>query len=201
MRLGDTIATYDVALALRGESGKFEVTSPTGEIYHVICNPQQSITNLQSAGSASNPQPFLIRKVAEPVSRPPEKALSGQSETPAQSREGKAPFLITADDERCGSEGRNTSDGLPENVEPDLNTGDILRLGLCLESEATTQRPTAWVSVRRELQEGRGKVITNGCASFREFDAEVRRLQAQLDDIRYRARKKFYEAQVIAAGA
>ena len=35
MQLGEKIATYDVALALRGESGKFDVTSPTGEIYHV----------------------------------------------------------------------------------------------------------------------------------------------------------------------
>jgi hypothetical protein len=29
MKLNDSISTYDVAEALQGESGKFEVTSPT----------------------------------------------------------------------------------------------------------------------------------------------------------------------------
>jgi hypothetical protein len=51
------------------------------------------------------------------------------------------------------------------------------------------------------LQHDRGTRLTNACATFNEFDAEIRRLHAQLDDIRYRARKKFYQAQVIAAGA
>jgi len=30
MKLNDSITTYDVAEALQGESGKFEVTSPNG---------------------------------------------------------------------------------------------------------------------------------------------------------------------------
>lgn len=46
MQLGETIATYDVGLALRGESGKFEVTSPVGEIYQVTCKANHSISNL-----------------------------------------------------------------------------------------------------------------------------------------------------------
>jgi hypothetical protein len=46
MKLNDSISTYDVAEALQGESGKFEVTSPNGE---------------------RNLQPFLVRKVAQPV--------------------------------------------------------------------------------------------------------------------------------------
>jgi hypothetical protein len=73
MQLGEKIATYDVALALRGEGGKFDVTSPTGEIYHVTCKSGHSITNLQWSGDGANPQPFVIRKVAEPVSTAPEK--------------------------------------------------------------------------------------------------------------------------------
>jgi hypothetical protein len=31
MKLNDSISTYDVAEALPGETGKFEVTSPNGE--------------------------------------------------------------------------------------------------------------------------------------------------------------------------
>src|ERR1700733_2152593 len=46
MRTGETIATYDVGLALRGKSGQFEIISPTGEIYDVTCKPTHS-TNLE----------------------------------------------------------------------------------------------------------------------------------------------------------
>jgi hypothetical protein len=53
MRPGETIATYDVGLALRGKSGKFEVTSPTGEIYEVTCNPNHSISNLEWSSNAN----------------------------------------------------------------------------------------------------------------------------------------------------
>ena len=35
MKLNDSISTYDVAEALQGETGKFEVTSPNGERYFV----------------------------------------------------------------------------------------------------------------------------------------------------------------------
>ena len=78
MQLGETIATYDVALALRGESGKFEVTSPSGEIFHVTCKPDHSISSLQWSGNQAGPQPFLLRKVAEPVSQEPGKTAGGQ---------------------------------------------------------------------------------------------------------------------------
>jgi hypothetical protein len=36
---------------------------------------------------------------------------------------------------------------------------------------------------------------------FNELDAEIRRLHAELDEIRARAKKKFYRAQASAAGA
>jgi len=78
MQLGETIATYDLGLALRGENGKFEVTSPTAEIYFVTCKPNHSISNLEWAGSRTNPQPFLIRKIAETIS------LEARKETAAE---------------------------------------------------------------------------------------------------------------------
>jgi len=67
MKLNDTITTYDVAEALQGEHGEFEVTSPTGERYFVTAQPGQSITSLESAGTEPNNQPFVVRKVAQPV--------------------------------------------------------------------------------------------------------------------------------------
>jgi hypothetical protein len=67
MKLNDSISTYDVAEALQGEIGKFEVTSPNGERYFVTCQLGQSIVSLESAASEVNLQPFLVRKVAQPV--------------------------------------------------------------------------------------------------------------------------------------
>jgi hypothetical protein len=64
MKLNDSISTYDVAEALQGETGKFEVTSPNGERYFVTCQPGHSIVSLESAASEINLQPFLVRKVA-----------------------------------------------------------------------------------------------------------------------------------------
>jgi hypothetical protein len=67
MKLNDSISTYDVAEALQGETGKFEVTSPNGERYFVTCQPGHSIVSLEWAGSEPNLQPFLVRKVAQPA--------------------------------------------------------------------------------------------------------------------------------------
>jgi hypothetical protein len=67
MKLSETITAYDIAEALQGESGKFEVTSPNGERYFVTCQPGHSISNLEWAGNEPNVQPFTIRKVAQPV--------------------------------------------------------------------------------------------------------------------------------------
>jgi hypothetical protein len=67
MKLNDSITTYDIAEALQGETGKFEVTSPTGERYLVTAQPGQSIASLEWAGNEPNTQPFLVRKVAQPV--------------------------------------------------------------------------------------------------------------------------------------
>ena len=67
VKLNDSITTYDIAEALQGETGKFEVTSPTGERYFVTCQPGHSIANFEWAGSEPNLQPFLVRKVAQSV--------------------------------------------------------------------------------------------------------------------------------------
>jgi hypothetical protein len=198
MQLGETIATYDVALALRGESGKFIVTSPAGEIYHVACAPNHSIVNLQSSGSGPNPQPFLIRKVAEPV-YVTEKIGADLVETTKEAHETKTPFLVSSDDSL--SESRTLQPAKPEASPTDAENQNISNLDLLWVELGAKSQPTVWVHVRGELQQDRGKLVTNACTTFNEFDAEVRRLHAQLDDIRYRARKKFYQAQVIAAGA
>jgi hypothetical protein len=207
MQLGERIATYDVALALRGESGKFVVTSPAGEIYHVACELNHSIVNLQSPGNGSNPQPFLIQKVAEPVpsSMPektmPEKSAPSVNETPMQSRMAKTPFLIDVSDSDSRLEARETS-ATPVVSRPDAKMMDVADLDLLYqEAGGDAEQPTAWVCLNSESQRDRGKLVTNACTSFNEFDAEIRRLHARLDDIRYRARKKFYQAQVVAAGA
>jgi hypothetical protein len=195
MQLGQTIATYDVALALRGESGKFVVTNPEGETYHVACEHQ-------SPENGSNPQPFLIQKVAEPVpSSMPEKTGISVSETSMQSR-GKTPFLIDVGNSDSRSDVRETSDAVPVISRPDPKMLDVVDLDLLYhEVGVDSAQPTASVCLRSESQHERDKLVTNACTTFNEFDAEIRRLHARLDDIRYRARKKFYQAQVVAAGA
>ena len=67
MKLNDSISTYDVAEALQGEIGKFEVTSPNGERFFVTCQAGHSIVSLEAAASETNLQPFLVRKVAQPI--------------------------------------------------------------------------------------------------------------------------------------
>jgi len=201
MHLGETIATYDVALALRGESGKFDVTSPMGEIYHVTCRPNDSITNLQLSGNGTNPQPFLIRKVAETVSFPaPEKTSASVTETATQGRPVQTPFLVGTHEGEPVPEDSHMA--VPEAPKSGEEMGEVFILDLLYEEvEPKTQQATAWLCLRSDLQSGRRRLVTNPCTAFNEFDAEIRRLHAQLDDIRYRARKKFYQAQAIAPGA
>jgi hypothetical protein len=67
MKLNDSISTYDVAEALQGETGKFEATSPNGERYLVTCQPGHSRVSLEWAGSEPHLQPFLVRKVGQPI--------------------------------------------------------------------------------------------------------------------------------------
>jgi hypothetical protein len=79
---------------------------------------------------------------------------------------------------------------------------------LYLESDPRTQQPSACICVRASGgQDYAGvkaeKLISAPCLSFIELDAEIRRLHAELDEIRARAKKRFYKAHAaaVAAGA
>jgi hypothetical protein len=77
---------------------------------------------------------------------------------------------------------------------------------LYLERDPSTKEPSACVCVKANAAHDYGgigaeKLITAPCLSFIELDAEIRRLHAELDEIRSRAKKKFYRAQASTAGA
>jgi hypothetical protein len=76
---------------------------------------------------------------------------------------------------------------------------------LYLESDPRTQQPSACIFVKPTSVldyngVGADKLISAHCMSFIELDAEIRRLHAELDEIRARAKKKFYKAEAAAAG-
>jgi hypothetical protein len=179
MRLGETIATYDVGLALRGKSGRFEVTSPTGEIYDVTCKPDHSISNLEWSSNGTDHSPFLIRKVAERTSPIETTATAGMLEEESQIASPPLPFVV----EHAAVEGTSS------------NAGKIELM--YIEDDPETGQPSACVYLKGEAV----TLMTSRCATFNELDCEIRRLQAQLDEIQSRAKKMFYKAQAIAASA
>jgi hypothetical protein len=203
MQLGETIATYDVGLALRGESGKFEVTSPAGEIYRVTCQANYSISNLEWSGNTTNPQPFLIRKVAEPVYLEPGKgAASAKVEAAAPTPIPRFPFLLEIREENAKSSSGGPAAMLP--AQDNLQSSENVNLDLLyLEVDPSTNHPSACVGLRSSQPDHaiKAEMLTLACTSFNELDAEIRRLHAQLDEIRYQARKKFYQAHAAAASA
>lgn len=79
---------------------------------------------------------------------------------------------------------------------------------LYLESDPRTQQPSACIYLKAAgKQDYAGakadRLISAECLSFIELDGEIRRLHAELDEIRARAKKKFYRAETkaMAAGA
>jgi len=75
-----------------------------------------------------------------------------------------------------------------------------------LESDPSTRQPSACIYVKAGARKGYAgvpadKLLTLRCLNFVELDAEIRRLHAELDEIRARARKKFYRAESAAVGA
>ncbi|HLZ49229.1 MAG TPA: hypothetical protein VKP61_00625 [Candidatus Acidoferrum sp.] len=66
MRLGQSINTYDPALALKGETGTFHLTTPGGEELLIECTPESGFGNVYWANQ-QNKRPFLITKVSEPA--------------------------------------------------------------------------------------------------------------------------------------
>ncbi len=187
MRVGETIATYDVGLALRGKSGRFEVTSPTGEIYDVTCKAGQSVSNLEWSGNGSDNPPFLIRKVAGGASPAETNAApAGMPESENQTVSSPIPFVL-----------EDAAD-----AEPSSNAGKIELL--YLEDDGETGQPSACVYLKSASEDRAGDVenlLTSRCATFNELDFEIRRLQAQLDEIRSRAKKMFYKAHAVALSA
>jgi hypothetical protein len=215
MQLGEIIATYDVDLALRGESGKFEVTSPAGEIYYVTCKPGRLGSKTESeSGKQTYAQAFLIRKIAEPI------ALESGSGTPAATAETAlpptpAPFLLenrkvddrVDDDDKIMMELDSEAASMPSTLNPaQIVTAQAMTMDL-FYSEGDAEQPVAYVLAKCETPEARRSnsemlmLMTARCSTFNEFDAEVRKLHAQLDEIRLRAKKKFYRAYAAAASA
>jgi len=81
---------------------------------------------------------------------------------------------------------------------------EISRLDLLyLESDPRTQQPSACIYVKSEAHQDFApeRLITAPGLTFVELDVEIRRLHAELDEIRTRARKKFYKAEAAAASA
>jgi hypothetical protein len=77
---------------------------------------------------------------------------------------------------------------------------------LYLESDPGTKQPSACIFLKASGVQGYAgikaeRLVTVPCLSFIELDAEIRRLHAELDEIRARAKKKFYKAEAVAAGA
>ena len=79
---------------------------------------------------------------------------------------------------------------------------------LYLESDPRTQQPSACIYLKSAgKQEYAGmnadRLVSAHCMSFIELDGEIRRLHAELDEIRAQAKKKFYRAETkaMAAGA
>jgi hypothetical protein len=75
-----------------------------------------------------------------------------------------------------------------------------------LESDPKTQEPSACIYLKAGSQQDYAgvkadRLISARCMTFIELDAEIRRLHAELDEIRSRAKKRFYKAHAAAAGA
>lgn len=70
MQLNETIRTYDLAEALRGESGKFEVVTPQGTRLVVTALPGHSIANLRVTTEGGSEQMIWVKKIADFHSQP-----------------------------------------------------------------------------------------------------------------------------------
>ena len=201
MQLGETIATYDVELALRGESGKFEVSSPRGETYYVTRKPNDLALKSHLLDQQSYPQAFLIKKIAESVSLDQASRQPATIEEPTPTPDSRAPFLLEnhkVEDKSFSNEERG--DAMPANVPL-----EIWSLDLYIEGEGETELPAASVCLTGapgdSVNGSRRISLTPPCRSFNDLDSEIRKLHAQLEEIRARAKKKFYKAHAAAASA
>ena len=65
-QLGETITTVDPAVALRGQYGTFQVTTPGGDELLITCKPNHSISNVEWADTYGR-RFFTVRKISEPT--------------------------------------------------------------------------------------------------------------------------------------
>ena len=77
---------------------------------------------------------------------------------------------------------------------------------LYFDEDPRTQQPSACICVRPSGQQDYAGVpgdelVSAHCMSFLQLDAELRRLHAELDELRSQAKKKFYKAEVIVGAA
>lgn len=206
MQLGETIATYDVDLALRGETGKFEVKSPNGEVHYLTCRPNRFFGKSEPTAEQLSSRSFLIKKIAELVELNETSALHSPAlrlETPTSV--SATPFLM-----ENRSEAETAMSGLASSAEESHNlpveAPRLRNIELSYsESKDQTKQPCAFVYVENAPVDSMGassqSLLTNQCANFNELDAEIRRLHAQLDQICLRAKKNFYKAYAAAASA
>jgi len=68
LQLGESINTFDPGMALQGEVGTFEVTTPGGEQLYITCKPGDTVANIRW-GDVGNKLPFLVTKISEPATR------------------------------------------------------------------------------------------------------------------------------------
>jgi len=210
MRVGETIATYDVGLALRGKSGKFEVTSPAGEIYDVVCRASQSASSLEWSSIGNDDAPFFIRKVAEAASPADAKApttgmtagmTAGISDAESRTASSPLPFMLeqTAGERRSSNVGNFELLYLEDNPETGQPSACVyLKSGL--GEHASVEYSSDEPLFSKHPFDGKA-LVTSRCGTFNELDSEIRRLQAQLDEIRCRAKKMFYKTHAFAASA
>ncbi len=65
LNINEIVLAYDPAEALRDETGKFEVISPSGEKFSVICREGSSITSIHLETKNNPSQQWQIRKVGQ----------------------------------------------------------------------------------------------------------------------------------------
>ena len=70
MQINETVRAFDLAEALRGESGKFEVVTSQGTRLIVTSIPGHSIANLRVASEGGTEQMIWIKKIADFQSQP-----------------------------------------------------------------------------------------------------------------------------------
>jgi hypothetical protein len=75
-----------------------------------------------------------------------------------------------------------------------------------LENDPRTDQPSACIYLKSAAKldyagVGAERLVSAQCLSFIELDGEIRRLHAELDEIRARAKKKFYKAEAKAFAA